>query len=127
MPNLLFICSRNQWRSRTAETIFRKREDITVKSAGTVRSARIRVSAGLLKWADVVFVMEKKHRAYLLTRFPGETKYMDIEVLDIPDEYAYMDDDLIAELEDVVSDWLDEVLPERERTKPSPGVRNDED
>jgi len=43
MPNLLFICSRNQWRSLTAETIFRKRDDITVKSAGTVAKARIRV------------------------------------------------------------------------------------
>jgi predicted protein tyrosine phosphatase len=51
MPNLLFICSRNQWRSLTAETIFRKREDITVKSAGTVAEARIRVNSGLLKWS----------------------------------------------------------------------------
>jgi len=108
MPNLLFICSRNQWRSRTAETIFRKREDITVKSAGTVRNARIRVNAGLLKWADVVFVMEKKHRSYLLAYFPGETKFLNIEVLDIPDEYKYMDEDLIGELEDVVGDWLAE-------------------
>lgn len=106
MPNLLFVCSRNQWRSLTAETIFRKREDITVKSAGTVRKARVRVNASLLKWADVVFVMEKKHRSYLLSHFPGETKYLDVEVLDIPDEYQYMDEDLIAELEDVVRDWL---------------------
>lgn len=106
MPNLLFLCSRNQWRSRTAETLFRKRQDITVRSAGTVAKARIRVNAGLLKWADVVFVMERKHRSYILTHFPGETKYLDIEVLDIPDEYKYMDKELIAELEDVVTFWL---------------------
>lgn len=106
MPNLLFICSRNQWRSLTAETIFRKRQDFSVKSAGTVSKARIRVNASLLKWADVAFVMEKKHRQYLLTRFPGETKYLNIEVLDIPDEYQYMDEDLIGELEDVVRDYL---------------------
>lgn len=103
MANILFICSRNHWRSLTAETIFRKRNDISVKSAGTVRKARVRVNSGLLKWADVVFVMEKKHRAYLLSHFPGETKYLEIEVLDIPDEYQYMDEDLIAELEDVVA------------------------
>jgi protein-tyrosine phosphatase len=108
MPNLLFICSRNQWRSLTAETIFKKRQDFFVKSAGTASNARIRVNAGLLKWADVAFVMEKKHRQYLLTRFPGETKYLDIEVLDIPDEYKYMDEDLIGELEDVVADYLEE-------------------
>jgi len=106
MPNLLFICSRNQWRSRTAETIFRKRQDITVRSAGTARNARIRVNAGLLKWADVVLVMEQKHRSFLLSRFPGETKYLDVEVLDIRDEYQYMDEELIAELEEVVADWL---------------------
>ncbi len=106
MANLLFICSRNQWRSLTAETIFRKREDITVKSAGTARNARIRVNGRLLKWADVVFVMERKHREYLLSHYPGETKYLEVEVLDIPDEYPYMDEELISELEDVVADWL---------------------
>ena len=106
MPNLLFVCSRNQWRSLTAETIFRKRDDILVKSAGTARNARVRVNASLLKWADVVFVMEKKHRSYLLSHFPGETKYLEVEVLDIPDEYHYMDEELIAELEDVVVGWL---------------------
>ncbi|TXF90854.1 phosphotyrosine protein phosphatase [Neolewinella aurantiaca] len=108
MQNLLFICSRNQWRSLTAETIFRKRDDISVRSAGTVAKARVRVNGGLLRWADVVFVMEKKHHHYLLSRFPGETKYLNIEVLDIPDEYKYMDEDLIGELEDVVADWLRE-------------------
>lgn len=76
--------------------------------AFTSSNARIRVNAGLLKWADVAFVMEKKHRQYLLTRFPGETKYLDIEVLNIPDEYQYMDEDLIGELEDVVADYLAE-------------------
>lgn len=100
---LLFLCSRNQWRSRTAETIFAKRQDIDVKSAGTVASARIRVNAGHLKWADIILVMERKHRRYIETRFPGETKYARIEVLDIPDEYKYMDEDLIGELEDVVA------------------------
>lgn len=108
MQKLLFICSRNQWRSRTAETIFRQRTDIAVKSAGTAGNARLRVNAALLKWADVVFVMEKKHRQYLLARFPGETRYLTIEVLDIPDEYAYLDPELIDELEDVVRHWLEE-------------------
>jgi len=112
MPNLLFICSRNEWRSRTAETVFRKREDISVQSAGTVRKARIRVNAGMLKWADVVFVMEKKHRSYLLCHFPGEMEYLDVEVLDIPDEYQYMNEELIGELQDVVADWLTARSPE---------------
>jgi len=103
---LLFICSRNQWRSRTAETIFRNRDGIEVRSAGTANNARIRVNAKLLKWADVVLVMEDKHRQYLLTRFPGEMKYRQLQVLDIPDEFRYMDAELVAELEEVVKEYI---------------------
>jgi predicted protein tyrosine phosphatase len=55
------------------------------------------VTAGLLKWADVVFVMERKHQQYLHSHYPGETKYLDLEVLDIPDEYAYMDEELVRQ------------------------------
>lgn len=107
MPqNLLFICSRNQWRSRTAETIFRNRQGIVVKSAGTANNARIRVNAKLLKWADTVLVMETKHQQYLFSHFPGEMKYKDFMVLDIPDEFRYMDEALIVELEEVVAELI---------------------
>jgi protein-tyrosine phosphatase len=101
-PKLLFICSRNQWRSRTAETIFRKRQDVEVKSAGTASAARIRINAKLLQWADHVLVMEDKHLSYLLTHYPGEMKYKKVHLLDIPDEYPYMDEELIAELNEIV-------------------------
>lgn len=105
MPqNLLFICSRNQWRSRTAETIFRNRQGVTVKSAGTANNARIRVNAKLLKWADIVLVMETKHQQYLLSHFPGEMKYKELLVLDIPDEFRYLNEELIAELEEVMAE-----------------------
>ena len=100
--NLLFICSRNQWRSRTAETIFRNRQDINVKSAGTAAGARIRVTAGLLKWADKVYVMEDKHQGFLLRTYPDLATTLNIEVLDIPDEYQYLDEDLVQELQSVV-------------------------
>ena len=105
MPRkLLFICSRNEWRSRTAETIFRNRQGFVVKSAGTANNARIRVNAKLLKWADLVLVMEIKHQRYLLSHFPGEMKYKELLLLDIPDEFRYMDEELVAELEAVLSD-----------------------
>ena len=44
MKNILFICSRNQWRSPTAETIWRKDPNFLVRSAGTASSARHTVS-----------------------------------------------------------------------------------
>jgi protein-tyrosine phosphatase len=64
--NLFFICSRNQWRSRTAETIFRNHPLHRVRSAGTENEARIRVNEKMIAWAEIILVMEKHHRQRLL-------------------------------------------------------------
>lgn len=101
--NILFICSRNQWRSRTAETIFKKEDRFRVKSAGTEKSARIRVNQNQIDWADVIFVMEAKHRERLEYRFSKSIEEKEIQVLDIPDEYRYMDEELIENLKDAVA------------------------
>ncbi|WP_245964506.1 arsenate reductase/protein-tyrosine-phosphatase family protein [Rufibacter immobilis] len=60
--NILFVCSRNQWRSPTAEKIFQPVQEHAFRSAGTSEQARIKISAKTLAWADLVFVMEKKHK-----------------------------------------------------------------
>ena len=104
--NLLFICSRNIWRSRTAETIFKNRKGIQVKSAGTSRSARIRISSQLMDWAELIFVMENEHKKRISELFPKVVATKEIIVLDIPDEYQYMDEELIENLEDAVSFYL---------------------
>jgi predicted protein tyrosine phosphatase len=96
--NILFICSRNQWRSRTAETIFKNDPDHQVRSAGTAEDARIRVSEKLLVWADLIFVMEKKHRERLREKFESAISEKEIIILDIPDVYEYMDEELIEQL-----------------------------
>jgi predicted protein tyrosine phosphatase len=93
--NLLFVCSRNNWRSPTAESIYKGRQDLQVKSAGTEPSAKKRVTARDIIWADLIFVMEKKHRQRLLETFPNETENRKIIILDIEDEYTYMDQELI--------------------------------
>jgi predicted protein tyrosine phosphatase len=59
---ILFVCSRNRRRSLTAETIFKNELVWDVRSAGTEESARIKVTAGHLGWADVIVVMEKNTR-----------------------------------------------------------------
>jgi predicted protein tyrosine phosphatase len=58
---LLFVCSRNQWRSPTAEALFKDSDLYVAKSAGTSDSARIKITPGLINWADCIFVMEKRH------------------------------------------------------------------
>ena len=106
MKNVLFICSRNQWRSPTAETVWRKHPDISVRSAGTSPSARRTVSAADIHWADVIVVMEQKHKNRLVAEFTRLLEHKPIHVLDIPDEYRYMDPELVEMLEESVSSYL---------------------
>lgn len=88
----------NQWRSPTAEHIYRDHPAISVRSAGTNKGARRLVSAQDLHWADVVLVMENKHKSRLTSEFASVVEHKPVHVLDIPDEYKFMDPDLIEEL-----------------------------
>ncbi|WP_444895007.1 low molecular weight protein tyrosine phosphatase family protein [Microbulbifer sp. ANSA003] len=107
MRNLLFICSRNQWRSPTAEAIWRKHPDFNAKSAGTSPRAKKTVSSADVRWADVIFVMEQKHKNRLIAEFSRILDHKPVHVLDIPDEYKYMDSELVQELESVVGAYLE--------------------
>lgn len=100
--NALFICSRNQWRSPTAEQIFRKHSLMSVRSAGTSPNARHKVSPDDIRWADVIFVMEEKHKSRLVAEFSRMLDAKTIQVLDIPDDYKYMDPELVEQLEQSV-------------------------
>ena len=53
----------------------------------------------LLAWADIIFVMERAHRAKLASRFRASMKGKRVICLDIPDNYAFMDPALIRVLE----------------------------
>ena len=106
MQHLLFVCSRNQWRSPTAENIWRNTNDIKVRSAGTSHKARRTVSATDLHWADFIFVMEQKHKNQLKAKFSRLLQNKPIHVLDIPDEYRYMDEELIELLNTAVTPFL---------------------
>jgi predicted protein tyrosine phosphatase len=105
--NILFICSRNQWRSPTAEQIWRKHPMLSVRSAGTSPSARRKVSEDDVRWAEVIFVMEEKHKSRLVSEFRRLIENKTIHVLDIPDEYKYMDPELVEQLEQSVGALLD--------------------
>ena len=104
--NILFVCSRNQWRSPTAEAIYRNRHNINVRSAGTEPSARIRLSVKTIVWADIIFVMEKKHKERLLQNFGAEIEHQLIVILDIPDDYKFMDPELIEDITTKVNSYL---------------------
>jgi protein-tyrosine phosphatase len=104
--NILFVCSRNKWRSRTAETLFRNNGLHQISSAGTEASARRKVNQKLLDWADLIFVMEKKHQRRIQDNFLIESANDKIVVLGIPDAYKYMDEELIDILKEAINPYL---------------------
>src|SRR5258708_4209224 len=104
--NILFICSRNQWRSPTAEEIYKNYSGLNVRSAGTEPSARIKVNSKTIFWADIIFVMEKKHKQRLQEKFESELLEKKIIDLDIPDNYKFMDEELIEEIKAKVSQFM---------------------
>lgn len=105
--NILFICSRNQWRSPTGEAVWRKHPNVNVRSAGTSPKAKRTVSANDIRWADVVFVMEQKHKNRIKAEYARFLLHKPIHVLDIPDEYQYMDSELVDILKESVGYYLD--------------------
>ena len=103
---VLFVCSRNQWRSPTAEHLYRNDGRVQVRSVGVSKSARRLATIRDIEWADLVMVMETKHFQQLRKRF-GEAIGRDCcHVLDIPDEYEYLDSELIALIQQSVESIL---------------------
>ena len=92
---LLFVCSRNKWRSPTAERVFSKSANIEARSRGLSASAVRRLTAEDVAWSDVIFVMESKHKKQLYLQFRVEVGDRAVHVLDIPDEYRFMDPELV--------------------------------
>ena len=52
--------------------------------------------------------MERKHKERILQKFGSEIEDRPIIILDIPDEYQFMDPDLIVEIESKVKLYLEE-------------------
>jgi len=109
---VLFVCAMNLRRSATAEVLYRKDPRVQVRSGGLRTEARRRVSAKDLEWAEVVFVMEREHKATLRERFSG-VDLPPIEVLDIPDEYEFMDEPLQEMLRQTLDPEIEARVQER--------------
>ena len=94
-PHILFVCGRNQWRSPTAARIYANDQRVEVRSAGVSPQSPHCISERDLQWADLVLVMERKHRSRILDRFRHLADPPPIESLEIPDAYGYMDEELV--------------------------------
>lgn len=105
---ILFICSLNWHRSKTAETIFSKNEQFEVKSAGIKQCAENPLTETLIDWADTIFVMEKNQENIIKNKYIDFTAKKNVVCLDIDDNYKYMDPDLISILHEKVTPYLQE-------------------
>ena len=104
--NLLFLCSQNKRRSLTAERIFDGYNGHHARSAGTEQNARIKVTPGLLGWADIIFCMEKKHLRRIQAKYSDIIADKQLVCLHISDDYEFMD----RELQELLRSYVDEYI-----------------
>ena len=104
--NILFVCSQNKRRSLTAEKLFDGINGHCVRSAGTEKNSRIKVTPGVIGWADLIFCFEKKHLRRLREKYSEELSGKQIVTLNIPDDFEYMDE----ELQDILHSYVDEYI-----------------
>ena len=105
--NLLFLCSQNKRRSLTAEKLFDGYNGHRARSAGTESNARIKVTSGLIGWADVIFCMEKKHLRRVYEKYGEELYGKKTVCLNIPDDFEFMDEELQELLLSCVDEYID--------------------
>lgn len=102
---ILFICTANKMRSATAHELYKDDKRFLVSSAGTDSEASNPINENILEWADSILVMEKHHRNFIRKKFPSIYNSKKIACMYIPDEYDFMDEDLIAILTDRFEDF----------------------
>ena len=69
---ILFVCTMNYQRSRTAAEIYKTDERFEVCSAGVAKDAYTRIDMENLTWADFIIVMEKAHRNKIRKQFKSD-------------------------------------------------------
>ena len=103
---ILFVCALNRNRSFTAENLFKDSQLYDVKSRGVAEGARIRLTARDIAWADLIFVMEKKHKDRIAEDFGSAIAGKQIECLFIKDIYSPMERRLTAALRRKLAPFL---------------------
>lgn len=103
---LLFLCSQNKRRSLTAEKIFDGYNGHEARSAGTESNARIKVTGGLLGWAEIIFCMEKKHLRRIKEKYSDIIADKKVVCLYISDDYDFMDRELVEILRSCIYNYI---------------------
>ncbi|MDC3189523.1 hypothetical protein NQU96_07210 [Pseudoalteromonas elyakovii] len=98
--NILFICTANVQRSRTAEELFNALDNSNIyKSAGLSKkyvdkAGTTLCSEELLNWADKIYVFEDFH-IEIISRYTDKKHIQKITNLNIEDKYQYFQRELV--------------------------------
>ncbi|WP_028835432.1 MULTISPECIES: hypothetical protein [unclassified Pseudoalteromonas] len=101
--NILFICTANVQRSRTAEELFNALDNgNTYKSAGlskkyVSKAGTTLCTEDMLDWADKIYVFEDFH-IEIITRYTDKKHLHKITNLKIEDKYRYWQKELVLRL-----------------------------
>lgn len=117
MLKILFLCSQNKLRSPTAEVVFASYSGVLTASAGISSGAETYVSSEDIAWADIIMVMEHIHKKKLMAKHGKHIRDKRVVVLGIPDNFDYMDPELVLILKTKV-DKLIRGLSKKSRTLP---------
>ncbi len=104
---ILFVCSANKDRSKTAEDYFSEKfPELSFESAGTNielcrKLGTNELNNELQNWADVIFVMEKKHFGALNKNYKNKAK-----ILNIADYYIYNQKELLSILDEKLKNLI---------------------
>ncbi|MEM7430932.1 MAG: phosphotyrosine protein phosphatase [Pseudomonadota bacterium] len=103
---ILFVCSENRLRSPTAAAVFSEYDGVEAISAGTNKDCETPVSGDLIEWADTVLVMENAHRRKVARKFQSLLRDKKLAVLNIPDDFEFMDPILVRILRNRVPRYV---------------------
>jgi len=103
---VLFVCGRARSRSFTAARIFARDPRMQVRAVGVHASAARVVSASDIACASAICVMERSQQRALEGRFRDELRGKRVHVLEIADDYAPMEPELVELLRESVPPLL---------------------
>jgi len=105
--NILFVCNQGKNRSKTAAQLFSGR----FQTASSGLYSHTPVTESQLSQADVIVVMEEKHRTEIAKRFPLIYMQKQILVLETSDVYRYGQPELVQLLKIRISELLSGSVP----------------
>ena len=66
------------------------------------KNSRVKVTPGIIGWAEIIYCMEKKHVRRIREKYNDLLTGKEVICLNIPDDYAFMDDELIDSFRSIV-------------------------